>query len=195
MSQDKRDGDDISGEDAEHWYSARNLADLGRLTALFLNGHIGQTPSCGSAPNRQTTELIAVLTACNRAGFVTDNSQPGVPIDAYGNGQRAWVSGFASSDVLARLRAATADAGLMIIAARAGEDNPGPFITVTLDYGEEFTWAGGGQSRSELEDRYGRLCRPDAVRAVCDAWQVNIIDLEWGRNDVLWLALEKFAGE
>jgi hypothetical protein len=126
---------------------------------------------------------------------VTDNSQPGVPIDAYGNGQRAWVSGFASSDVLAQLRAATAGTGLTITAAWASEGNPGPFITVTLNYGEEFTWAGGGQSRSELEDHYGRLCHPDAVRAVCDAWQVNIIDPEWGRNDVLWPALEKFAAE
>jgi hypothetical protein len=126
---------------------------------------------------------------------VTDNSQPGVPIDAYGSGQRAWVSGFASGDVLAQLRAAAAGTALVVASSGPTEDNPGPFIVVTLDYGEEFTWAGGGQSRSELEDHYGRLCHPDAVRAVCDACQVNIIDPEWGRNDVLWPALEKFAAK
>ncbi len=195
MTQDQRGGDDISGENAERWYNARSLADIGRLTALFLDEHLGQAPSYGGLPGREIASLIAALIACNRAGFVTGNSQPGVPIDAYGSGQRAWVSGFASSDVLAQLRAAATGRGLMITIARAGEDNPGPFITVTLDYGEELTWAGGGQSRSELEDHYGRLCHPDAVRAFCDAWQVNIIDPEWGRNDVLWPALEKFATE
>ena len=195
MSQGQQDGDDISGGDARLWYSARTLADLGGLTALFLEGHISQVPGHGGPSGRETTDLIAVLTACNRAGFVTGNSQPGVPIDAYGSGQRAWVSGFASNNVLAQLRAAAVGTGLNITAARASEDNPGPFITVTLDYGEEFTWAGGGQSRSELEDHYSRLCHPDAVRAICDAWQVNIIDPEWGRNGVLWPALEKFVAK
>jgi hypothetical protein len=193
MIQGQRDGDDVSGEDSGRWHSARTLADLGWLTALFLQGHIGQTPSHDGPPDRETADLITALTACNRAGFVTDNSQPGVPSDAYGSGQRAWVSGFASNDVLARLRVAAAGTGLIVSAARADEDSPGPLIPVTLDYGEEFTWAGGGQPRSELEDHYGRLCHPDAIRAVCDAWQVNIIDPEWGRNDVLWPALEKFA--
>ena len=32
-----------------------------------------------------------------------------------------------------------------------------------------------------------------AVGALSSAWQVSIVDLEWGRNDMLWLALERFA--
>ncbi len=35
---------------------------------------------------------------------------------------------------------------------------------------------------------------PDAVRAVCGAWQVTLADTAWGREHaMLWLALAEFA--
>jgi hypothetical protein len=34
------------------------------------------------------------------------------------------------------------------------------------------------------------MCHRDAVRALCSAWQVTVIDPEWGRPDVLWQVLE-----
>jgi hypothetical protein len=32
------------------------------------------------------------------------------------------------------------------------------------------------------------------VQAICDAWQVTVIDPEWGRDDLLWPLLWIFAG-
>jgi hypothetical protein len=182
-------------DDAARWAAARTLADLGELTALFLEGEISETPSHCGPPDSETAGLIPVLAACNRAGFVTHMSQPGIPADANGSAQRADVSGFADDETFAALMAAIASADLIVTAARAPreEHNLGPFVTITLDYGEECTWDGGAESRSELEYHYGPVCHPDAVDALCDAWQVTLIDPEWGRNDQIWPLLEAFA--
>lgn len=40
---------------------------------------------------------------------------------------------------------------------------------------------------------YGE-CHPDAVRALTSAWQVALIEPEWGRNEKLWPVLRRFAG-
>ena len=39
---------------------------------------------------------------------------------------------------------------------------------------------------------YG-ICHPDAVDALCAAWQVTLIDPEWGRRDALWDMLAAFC--
>ncbi len=36
---------------------------------------------------------------------------------------------------------------------------------------------------------------PHAIEALCAAWQVTIIDPEWGRNDVLWTVLKSFTAQ
>src|SRR5260370_8030660 len=91
--------------------------------------------------------------------------------------------------------AAIASADLIVTAARAprGEHSLGPFVTITLGYGEECTWDGGAESRSELEHHYGPVCHPDAVNALCDAWQVTLIDPQWGPNDHTSPLLQPFA--
>jgi hypothetical protein len=143
----------------------------------------------------ETVPLIPVLIAVNRAGFVTTQSQPGIPFDEHGSAQRADVSGFASSETFARLMGAVADADLIITAARAAPDeDQGPFINITLDEGEEFTWDGGAVNRRSIEADYGHDC-PDAIDALCRAWQVTLIDPQWGRNDLLWPLLERFASQ
>jgi hypothetical protein len=180
-------------DDLARWRAARTLTDLGELTAQWLNGAIAYTPTyCG--PESETTPLIPVLAACNRAGFVTTHSQPGEALDEHGGAQRADVSGFASSKTFARLMAAVADADLIITAARAAADEDlGPFINITLDEGDEFTWDGGAMTQRQIEAAYRKDC-PDAVEALCRAWQVTLIDPQWGRNDVLWPMLARFAG-
>lgn len=108
------------------------------------------------------------------------------------------MSGFAGNKTFAALASVLADTDLLIMAARAphGDESIGPLIAITLDVGEEFTWDGLAESRADVEALFGSVCHPEAVRAACDAWQVTIIDLEWGRNDVLWPALERFrSGE
>jgi hypothetical protein len=64
---------------------------------------------------------------------------------------------------------------------------------ITLNVGEEFTWDGGARSRQSIEDGYGETCHPKAVEALVRAWQVTLIDQQWGRNDQLWPVLEECA--
>lgn len=197
MNDDTDDAPAMSPEDLARWRSARTLADLGELTAEFLEGRIEQTPTHLGQPDSETTELIPVLAAASRAGFVTHQSQPGIPPDEHGSAQRANVSGYAGPETFVRLMTAASGADLIITAARALDDSEarefGPFFAITLDEGEEFTWDGIASCRSILDDSYGWKCHPRVVDELCAAWQVTLIDPVWGRNDVLWPVLQAFA--
>lgn len=102
----------MSRSDRKLWRSATTLAELGELTARWLEGDIrsrpGYQPRCG--PDPETTEtpgLVDVLAAANRAGYLTIGSQPGEPPTEGWDGQlweqRAAVDGFAHDDMARRL--------------------------------------------------------------------------------------------
>jgi hypothetical protein len=191
----------VKRADRQRWASARTLADLGELTALWLEGRIpsqpGYAPGCG--PDDETAALVPVLAACNRAGFVTDGSQPGESCTGYDGAwweQRAAVTGFAAPEVAARLRSAAERSGLLVQAhdATRWRFRFRTAIPVTLREGSAITRFGAQLPRRHLRDGwtgYG-ICSPSAVREVCAAKQVTIVDPEWGRNDVLWPALAEF---
>jgi hypothetical protein len=193
---------EMSDEDAELWESAQTLADIGNFTALWLEGQIGSQPGYapGCGPDEETADLIPVLAACNRAGFVTDGSQPGESCTGYDGAsweQRAGVSGFACAELAARLRTAAEDAHLYVRVHEAPRwrFRFGTAIPVTRREGRTFTRFGARLPVRHLRDGwtgYGG-CSRSAVREVCSAKQVTIVDPEWGRNDRLWPALERFA--
>ena len=113
--------DAMSRADRRAWEAARTLADLGELTAQWLEGTIASqpayTPGCG--PDPETAPLIPVLACCNRAGYVTNCSQPGetgTGFDGAAWEQRAAVEGFASPAVAGRIWEAAEPAGLTVIA-------------------------------------------------------------------------------
>jgi hypothetical protein len=186
----------VNRADRRLWASARTLADLGELTAQWLEGAIASVPGYCGGPADETRELIPVLAAVNRAGFVTDCSQPG------GSGpgweQRAAVQGFADPATWIRLWEATEGLPLM----RAGQQatrfrvNYRTALPVTRDRRGIVTRFGAVLPRRDLRDSwvgYG-ACHPDAVEAVCGAWQITLIDHEWGREDSpLWTALAEFV--
>jgi len=188
----------VNRADRQRWASARTLADLGNLTALWLEGEIASQPAyaagCGPAP--ETERLIPVLAACNRAGFVTNCSQPGY----WGDGtwdQRAAVEGSATPEVLGRILRETDGTGLIVTAQRASRWCTGysRAYVVTWCQGRAYTSFGARLSRRHIRDPhvgYG-ICHPAAVSALCSALQVTVIDPQWGRNDLLWPALERFA--
>ncbi|MDQ3275031.1 MAG: hypothetical protein M3Q39_08390 [Actinomycetota bacterium] len=107
-------GGAMSRADADAWYRARSLADLGELTARWLEGGIGSRPGyqprCG--PDVETRRLIPTLAALNRGGYLTNSSQPGeAPTVGYDGrlwSQRAAVSGFTDRATLDRIHAAMA---------------------------------------------------------------------------------------
>jgi hypothetical protein len=161
--------------DRAAWRSARTLADLGELVTRWPNGQLQQTPGHLGPPCAETIPLIAALTAANRAGFVTDNSQ-----QAGRDGARvweAWVCGFATDDTLARLRAAVAGTPLILDACR-GRVHGG------------HRW--GRCPRREVTGFWLRRC-PGASRELAVTWHVTITDPAPGRNDRLWPALDTFA--
>lgn len=186
--------------DRLRWASARTVADLGDLMALWLEGDIKSRPgykaNCG--PADETTNLIPVLAACNRAGYITDGSQPGFAGPGYDGAhwtQHAAVMGFASPEVTARLRTAEA-AGLTVLVQEASwRLSWRHAIPVTYREGCEHTWFGTRLSRCHISDSwtgYG-MCSTTATDALCAAYQVTVVDPVAGRNDRLWPALATFA--
>lgn len=198
----------LSPADARRWMSAMSLAELGELTALWLEGEIGQAPTNLGPPAGETAELIPVLAAVNRAGLVTDCSQPGMSepwqdsilgwTAPSGSAwcQRAAVSGFAGEQACETL-VGLADPGLLCItvADPVWPVPPGWNVTKIGARADwiEATWFGEQMPRAEIECVFGAMCQPAAVAALCDARQVTLIDPEWNRNDRLWPVLERFA--
>jgi hypothetical protein len=186
----------VNRADRRVWHSARSLDDLGVLVARWLEGDLATAPGYDGPAAAETAALVPVLAAANRAGFVTDCSQPG------GSGpgweQRAAVQGFADPATWIRLWEATEGLPLMRGAQLATRfrANHRTALPVTRDRRGIVTRFGAVLPRRDLRDSwvgYG-ACHPDAVRAVCGAWQITLIDTEWGREDSpLWAALAEFA--
>jgi hypothetical protein len=187
----------MNRSDREAWQSARTLADLGELTAQWIEGTIGEQPGYCGPTDIETPEMARVLTALNRAGYMTTQSQAGVTgpgYDGAGWEQRAAVEGFASPIAAYLLMDAAEKAGLWF----TGHDprklprwriRTGGAVVITTRAGEPYTQFGVQFSRRFLRGTYAGVCDPLAVAAVCSAWQVTVIDPEWGRPGLLWRTL------
>src|SRR5260370_13737574 len=123
----------MRSEDAARGYAARPLADLGELTALWLEGKIRSQPCYADpdpgeewGPDPETRDIVPVLAAANRAGYFTDTSQPGEPPAIGYNGemwvQRAGVTGYASTETLAVLRSCAATTRPILMAIPSAGD-------------------------------------------------------------------------
>ena len=194
-----RDPAHVMGSDRQAWPSARTLCDLGQLTALWLEGDLATVPGYSDRPAAETAPLVPVLAVLNRAGYVTNGSQPGDAGRGFDGGwweQRAVVEGFAGPRVTRRLTTAARAAGLIVIA-----HDPARLprwriryrsrVAVTREDGQPVTWFGAHLSRRHLRDAwtgYG-ACHRNAVSDVCRAWQVTVIDPQWGRPELLWQVL------
>jgi hypothetical protein len=186
----------MNRSDREQWASARTLADLGELTARWLEGDLASQPAYYGPSDIEDPALVPLLAQLNRAGFVTNGSQAGesgLGYDGAHYEQRAAVEGFASPVMAARLMLAANEAG-MIVVARDPASLPrwryrlGWSVTVTRVNGRHYTRFGVQLPRRHIRDRhigYG-ICGRDAVDALCGAWQVTLIDPEWGRPTLLW---------
>lgn len=206
--------------DAEAWYAASTLAELGALVARWLEGDLasqpGYCPGCG--PDPETVPLVRSLAAANRAGFVTGGSQPGESGTGYDGQfwqQRAAVTGFADDatwcslwPVLDRFGAVDVtdqtDTGfphapgarLLVVARRARPRRRHEYgTTVTVAGDSPHTDFGAPFSDRAIVDMYGDMCSGDAIDALCEAWQVTIIDPVWGESQTLWQALDAWTGQ
>lgn len=188
--------------DRKLWQSARTLDDLCELTAMWLEGALKSQPGYadGCGPDPETADLIPVLTAANRAGFMTTGSQPGTDLDAEGWEQRAAAEGFCTRETADRLvaslgRKVNPTCFLVRVQEPARRMSWKNAITVTECHERRVTRFGVQLSRRFIRDDwegYG-ICHGDATDALCAAVQVTIADSQYGRNDRLWPALAAFA--
>ena len=109
---------DTSKSDLAAWGSARTLADLGELTARWIEGTIASQPGYCGPSDIEDPALVPLLAALNRAGFVTTGSQAGESGPGYDGAhwqQRAAVEGFAGPAMTSALIGAASDTGLTIV--------------------------------------------------------------------------------
>lgn len=171
--------------DQELWYNARTLEDVGELTAQWLEGTIRlQAADSATEPAAETRELIPYLARYNRAGYVTDRSQPARELRD-GNGQSAYVSGFCAPEIVHKIRKACKGTDILLLPT--ADCRQGFFFDfeITRVKGRAVTWAGAVMTPADLDLYYGPVC-PNALDALKAAWQLKIVDIHWGRADVLW---------
>jgi hypothetical protein len=180
--------------DWRRWRSARSLGALAELTALWLEGEIGYHPALGPSPgpDGETAPLVPALAVLCRAGYLTTASRSALPRDAGGWEQRAAVHGFAGPETVLRAADAAMAAGLHVVTVPPGQQAArGDAVTVTRRRGvpvTSFSPLQAGLIRSPLTG-WG-LCHPDAVAALCGAWQVTVADPDWDRGWLLWQRLQ-----
>jgi hypothetical protein len=191
----------MSEADGDRWASARTLADVGEMTARWLEGEIASQPGYCGPSDIEDPALVPLLARLNRAGFVTTGSQIGE--SGWGHGGAWWeqcaaVEGFADARMASRLARVARAAGMTVVLHCPAELPRWRYryhqaVTVTRRDGGRYTAFGVQVPRRHIRDSwlgYG-ICHPDAVKALCGAWQVTLIDPEWGRPDVLWCVLER----
>ena len=176
----------------EAWREARTLAEVAELTALWLEGQLNYHPAYGNGPDNETAPLVAALAAFNRAGFLTEFSQPG-EAGSWG-AQRAAVSGFCDEGVADLLYEVSTTSDLIVLCFRAGALFHGQQAPVTRDSeGIAATWAGAPSDVEYLDTCYGHA-GPQLVEMLSACWQVTVIDAQWGRDDLLWHTIRSALG-
>lgn len=181
-----------------NWMTARNLAELGELTARWLDGTIAAGPAYGGTLDEETRTIAPELAAVNRHGLATLTSQPGRLI-ADGCGQRAFVEGFADEATTRMIRQALLGTDLILIAnppawsATRGSIRPqrSVDIAIKIHRGAALASAGHYHTRADIRYLYGTCggCNRRAVASLSRAYQITAIDPVWGREDYLWKML------
>lgn len=185
------------------WRSVHSLHEIGALMAQWLTGGIASRPGYqpGYGPDVETMPLIPVLAAANRAGFVTDCSQPGVTESAGYDGatwaQRAAVSGWVDNDLSMGLATNARQRGLWAVTHTPNEARRSPSprsndITVTTRNGQPVTGVGLLRSRRSVATCFIE-CSDVATNSLCSAAQISIVDPHWEPSEVLWTVLSNWA--
>lgn len=185
--------------DRRLWAAAHTLPELADLMARWLEGELSMWPgyAIGTA-DEETTLMIPTLAAANRGGFLTDASQPGYDgtgFDGLRWKQRAAVCGLvADEELLTRLRRECEAAGLLVLISHPRLLPHGEGVTCTIRGGRPYTAFGEYLPPRTLRQIWRGISR-SATAAVCDAWQVCLIDLDINRNDRLWPVLDRLFAD
>ncbi|MEU5496152.1 DUF6919 domain-containing protein [Streptomyces griseofuscus] len=182
--------------DRRRWAAAQTLPELADLMALWLEGELSMWPGYADGAAEETAALIPALAAANRAGFLTDASQPGCEgpgFDGLHWQQRAAVTGLVADErLLTRIRRAGEAAGLLVLISHPRLLPQGRGVVCTVRGGQPYTVFGEYLPPRDLRHIWPGISSL-AADALCDAWQLALIDPEIGRNDRLWPLLDEVA--
>ena len=154
-------GDDVFGEDPTVNALQEEVAELfGKEAAIF----------------------VASGTMANQISLKA-HTQPGDEV-VDGGGQRACVEGFARESVARSLYTLGLSTSLLASVYEPGWQG-GYRVPITSDDFHPYTWAGAARGFDELE-HFADFCSREAVADLATAWQVVVIDPEWGRESYLW---------
>ncbi|MFH9983364.1 DUF6919 domain-containing protein [Streptomyces sp. NPDC017179] len=187
----------ISRADRRRWRSARSVADLGELMALWLEGEIASRPGYQPrfGPDEETEHLVPTLAALCRAGYVTTCSQPGFAgtgADGLWWEQRAALELVVTDRALLHhLLGAVRAAGMLVRVndhCRGGvQDQP---VVVTTRDGEPVTAFGGRIRRADMAIQWSGLDR-GLYDQVAHGTYVSVVAPEYGTADErLWVVLD-----
>jgi hypothetical protein len=190
------------------WLAARTLQDFGNATADWLAGRIGHMPTRSryTHPNEESMGLMPFLNPLNRAGILVSTfSQPAclpgvMPYGGVVDVQRAAVSGFMPktyTDVLHRL--VVSCAGVELLDHPPGAPHQRSYVVVSRWKGKDGTFTGHVESPEDIERNYGGVgsyddipgLHSDVIRELQACHQVDLYDVEWGRNDKLWPLMQR----
>ncbi len=192
------------------WIDARTPLDLGICTADWLERKIRCMPTRAHYQQVQpeTERLVPLLAALNRSGrFVTTNSQPGCTPDRRAWGgvmpfQRAAVMGFVPASKITEVRAALTRQEILLIIAAPGMRASRATMMVSRRPGSQgATYFGAAMSAADIAYEYEAApddptcpgLHPKMIRALQECYQVAAADRRWGRNSVLWQALQQLV--
>lgn len=191
----------MSRPDRRRWRSARTVADLGELMALWLEGRIGSRPGYQPrfGPDEETAHLVPTLAALCRAGYVTTGSQPGLAgtgVDGLWWEQRAAVELVVTAPAaFHRLVDAVSAAGMTVRINdyRRGGVQDGAVVVTTCD-GEPMTGFGGRMSRADMAVQW-RGIDYRLYDQVAHGTYVSVIAPEYGpAGERLWVVLDHLTG-
>jgi len=183
---------DLPPADWARWHGAHTLADLGELTASWLEGtlttHAGYGDPDHPGPDPETAPLISTLAAVNRAGPLTISSQPATLPERGFDGTRLGAARRRRSPLRrshpGRLYELVADTDLLVIVHRGarrwpwGRDDR-KAVTVTRWNNRDYTGFGTRLDRSDLRLQFG-ASRARLHCRLYRAWQVTVTDPRTG---------------
>ncbi|QHK20929.1 hypothetical protein GU243_15765 [Pseudarthrobacter psychrotolerans] len=172
-------------EDKGAWRQAITLAAAGELTARWLEGKSEyQAATFTVSYDAETEPIAAELSALNRSGLFTKESQPGLRTE--NSAQRQYVTGFCSAEAAVELLALSTRTELVTVAHAPGEASSAA-IPVTLDGDDVVTVLGSSETPLEEEQirDWANETNETLALLLADSWYVEILDPVWGRNDVL----------
>ncbi len=177
--------------DMKRWKAAKSFDDLCQLMAMFVLGELKYSPGhYAEVVTEETQRIASYLARINRAGFLTTDSQPGLPVKNK-SGQRAYLCGYIEPSVAAELSARLIPTDLYFNEFqpfeplwRSGEVGEHRII-VTMSNGTPLTSVPNCNSSSELQTFWENV----GQKACDDLEQMNyaiVIDFQWGRTDELF---------